>query len=85
MNKTFNVGEIVKIKREYYDDVGVGSFELIGVVTEITRSIEHEIMSIRQLEEHVGNKIDILKIMTSSGEVAEWFDDEVIKIGEEVE
>jgi hypothetical protein len=85
MSKTFNVGEIVKIKREYYGDTGEGNLELTGVVTEITRSVDHEMDSIRHLEEHTGRKIDILKIMTSNGEVMEWFDDEVTTIGEEIE
>jgi hypothetical protein len=83
MTSTFNVGDIVKIKSEYHDAFSSKEIELVGVVTEITRSTEHEMESIRQLESHTGNRIDILKIMTSNGEVMEWFDDEVSKIGDE--
>ena len=85
MTSAFNVGDIVKIKAEYHDALVSKDVDLVGVVTEITRSVDHEIESVRQLEEHTGNRIDILKIMTPDGEVKEWFDDEVIKVGEENE
>ena len=83
----FNVGELVRIKREYYDDMGgTGRIELVGVITEITKSSDHEIEAIRKLESHTGNPIDIIKIMMSDGRHGEWFDDELEKFnGEENE
>jgi hypothetical protein len=80
----FNVGELVRIKREYYDDMGeTDHVELIGVITEITESSNHSIESIRKLASHMENPIDIIKIMMSDGKHSEWFDDELEKFNEE--
>lgn len=77
MNRNFNIGDIVKIKIEYHDLQNDKNIDTLGIVTAITRSCDHEYESIRRLEEHTGKKIDIVKIMTSDGAIAEWFDDEI--------
>ena len=82
MNEKFYVGDIVKIKNEYYVTDPIERGEIVGVITEITRSVDHSIESIRKLESHTGHKIDIIRVMTNDGTISEWFDDELEILGE---
>jgi hypothetical protein len=77
MNQNFNVGDIVKIILEYHDFQTEKNIDAQGIVIAITRSCDHEYEGIRKLEEHTGKTIDIIKVMTSDGSVAEWFNDEI--------
>jgi hypothetical protein len=77
MSRNFNVGDIIRIKSEYHDFQIEKNIDTQGIVIEITRSFDHEYEGIRKLEEHTGQKIDIVKVMTSDGNISEWFDDEI--------
>ena len=74
--KKIKVGDIARIKTEYNDMNEGSNTTTLGIVTTVTRSCDHEYQGIRKLEEHTGHKIDIIKVMTSSG-ITEWFDDEL--------
>lgn len=84
MSRKFDVGDIVRIKFEYHDLNNDESVDTVGVVTTVTKSCDHEIEAIRRLEEHTGKELDIITIMTSDGNISEWFDDEVEQIIQEI-
>jgi hypothetical protein len=85
MIRKFNIGDIVRIKFEYHDLNTDKNVDTLGIITDITKSCDHEFEGLRRLEEHTGKTIDIIKIMTSDGNISEWFDDEIDHAIHEIE
>ncbi len=76
MIKRLEVGDIVKVKSQYHEMSDGSGNDVVGIVTAVTRSCDHEFESIRRLEEQTGKKIDIISVMVN-GSISDWFDDEL--------
>ena len=70
----FNIGELVVIKHDYFDDLNCPN---TGIVWSVINANDHELKSVRDAGRVSREPIYVVSIMLGDGIIREYFDDEV--------